>query len=103
LGLVRAEGVDVELFMKLLRESALYAPTFDKKLAKYLSHDYSNPNFPLKHLLKDIDLFQRVAGEAGIDQTIATALSTLIQQGVKNGYGGEDYSALYEAVNVRPQ
>ncbi|MES9859635.1 MAG: NAD(P)-dependent oxidoreductase, partial [Candidatus Thiodiazotropha sp. 4PDIVS1] len=49
LGLVRAEGVDVELFMKLLRESSLYAATFDKKLQKYIEHDYSNANFPLKH------------------------------------------------------
>ncbi|MCB0262272.1 MAG: NAD(P)-dependent oxidoreductase, partial [Calditrichaeota bacterium] len=32
LGMVRSAGVDVDMFMSVLRRSALYAPTFDKKL-----------------------------------------------------------------------
>ena len=32
LGLIRRAGVSVDTFMAILRESALYAPTFDKKL-----------------------------------------------------------------------
>jgi 3-hydroxyisobutyrate dehydrogenase len=99
LGLIRAEGVDVEQFMKLLRESALYAPTFDKKLKKFLEHDYSHPNFPLKHLIKDTGLFQRVAEEAGIDASIVKAMMELFLRGQEAGYGEEDYSSLYEAIN----
>ena len=99
LGLVRAEGVEVEQFMHLLRESALYAPTFDKKLQKYLDHDYSNPNFPLKHLIKDMGLFKRVAEESGINALIAEAMQTVFLQGQDAGYGDEDYSSLYEAIN----
>jgi 3-hydroxyisobutyrate dehydrogenase-like beta-hydroxyacid dehydrogenase len=99
LGLIRAEGVEVEQFMQLLRESALYAPTFDKKLQKYIEHDYSHPNFPLKHLLKDIGLFKQVAEESGINATIADALLMVFQQGEQAGYGNEDYSSLYEAIN----
>ncbi len=99
LGLIRAEGVDVEQFMRLLRESALYAPTFDKKLQKYIDHDYSNPNFPLKHLIKDIGLFKRVAEESGINALIAEAMLSVFVQGQEAGYGNEDYSSLYEAIN----
>lgn len=99
LGLIRAEGVEVEQFMHLLRESALYAPTFDKKLQKYLDHDYSNPNFPLKHLIKDMGLFKRVAEESGINAQIAEAMQTVFIQGQDAGYGDEDYSSLYEAIN----
>lgn len=99
LGLVRAEGVDVEQFMKLLRESALYAPTFDKKLQKFIEHDYSNPNFPLKHLIKDTGLFKRVAEESGINGSIAEAMLTVFLSGQEAGYGDEDYSSLYEAIN----
>jgi 3-hydroxyisobutyrate dehydrogenase-like beta-hydroxyacid dehydrogenase len=36
LALVRREGVSVELFLDMLRESALYAATFDKKLPRML-------------------------------------------------------------------
>lgn len=99
LGLIRAEGVEVELFMKLLRESALYAPTFDKKLKKFLEHDYSNPNFPLKHLIKDTGLFRRVAEESGIDASISEAMLRVFVNGQNAGYGEEDYSSLYEAIN----
>ena len=99
LGLIRAEGVEVEQFMHLLRESALYAPTFDKKLQKYLDHDYSNPNFPLKHLIKDMGLFKRVAEDSGINALIAEAMQTVFMQGQDAGYGDEDYSSLYEAIN----
>jgi 3-hydroxyisobutyrate dehydrogenase-like beta-hydroxyacid dehydrogenase len=99
LGLIRAEAVDVDLFMHLLRESALYAPTFDKKLQKYMDHDYSHPNFPLKHLIKDIGLFKQVAEESGIDAAIADAMLSVFHKGQQAGYGDEDYSALYEAIN----
>jgi 3-hydroxyisobutyrate dehydrogenase-like beta-hydroxyacid dehydrogenase len=99
LGLIRAEGVEVEQFMRLLRESALYAPTFDKKLQKYIDHDYSNPNFPLKHLIKDVALFKRVAEESGINALIAEAMLSVFLQGEQAGYAEEDYSSLYEAIN----
>ncbi|WP_231596564.1 hypothetical protein [Synechococcus sp. CBW1108] len=38
---VQQAGVEVETFMAILRESALYAPTLDKKLAKELADDPS--------------------------------------------------------------
>jgi 3-hydroxyisobutyrate dehydrogenase len=99
LGLIRAEGGDVDQFMRLLRESALYAPTFDKKLQKFIDHDYSHPNFPLKHLIKDIGLFKQVAEESGIEASIAEAMLCVFLKGEQAGYGNEDYSALYEAIN----
>ncbi|MEW8506729.1 MAG: NAD(P)-dependent oxidoreductase [Candidatus Thiodiazotropha sp.] len=99
LGLIRAQGVEVEQFMKLLRQSALYAPTFDKKLKKFMEHDYSNPNFPLRHLIKDLALFQQVAESSGINGEIANATLRVLLSGKEAGYGDEDYSSLYEAIN----
>jgi len=99
LGLVRAEDIDVAVFMELLRGSALYAPTFDKKLAKMLEHDYARPNFPLKHLIKDSRLFERAADEHGIDTRVIDALAELFEAGARAGHADEDYSSLYEVVN----
>lgn len=48
LGLLQRNGADIEKFMEILRGSALYAPTFDKKLQRMLDRDYANPNFPTK-------------------------------------------------------
>ena len=57
LGFVRLSGLKVEQFMDVVRQSALYAPTFEKKLARMCEGNYANPNFPTKHLLKDTNLF----------------------------------------------
>jgi hypothetical protein len=40
LALVEQTQGDVDKFMQIFRACALYAPTFDKKLPKMLSHDY---------------------------------------------------------------
>ena len=45
LALVEQNHGDVDKFMQVLRSSALYAPTFDKKLPKMLSHDYGECRF----------------------------------------------------------
>jgi 3-hydroxyisobutyrate dehydrogenase len=98
LGLVREEGIDVPQFMELLRGSALYAPTFDKKLDNYLSHDYSSANFPVKHLLKDMNLFRRVAEQTRMDTAPLLALEAALARSLGNGHGDWDYSALYESL-----
>ncbi|MBN2885966.1 MAG: NAD(P)-dependent oxidoreductase [Chromatiaceae bacterium] len=101
LGLVQREGLEVEDFMELLRTSALYAPTFDKKLSKYLARDYSGANFPLKHLLKDVRLFRRVAEAQGLDAELLVAIERLGAVAESQGYVEQDYSALYEAIAPR--
>jgi 3-hydroxyisobutyrate dehydrogenase len=98
LGLVRSEGIDPSQFMELLRGSALYAPTFDKKLDKYLAHAYGQANFPLKHLLKDVRLFRTVAEQAGLDTALITTIEAACIRALSQGYGDQDYSALYEAL-----
>ena len=74
LGYARKHGVDTELFMDTVRESALYAKTYDKKLDKYLSRDFGKANFSTRHLLKDIRLF---IDDAKIDKTVESTIPTL--------------------------
>ncbi|QGU33753.1 NAD(P)-dependent oxidoreductase [Thermochromatium tepidum] len=98
LGLVRREGIAVETFMELLRASALYAQTFDKKLARYLAHDYGMANFPLKHLHKDVVLFRRVAEASGLDVRLIAAIESGCREAEARGFAEADYSALYESL-----
>lgn len=98
LGLVRAEGIEVEQFMTLLRGSALYAPTFDKKLGNYIGHDYGAANFPLKHLLKDVRLFRDVAERAGLDTGALAGIEAACVRAGAMGLADQDYSAVYEAL-----
>ncbi|OOZ42277.1 hydroxyacid dehydrogenase [Solemya pervernicosa gill symbiont] len=99
LGFVQREGLNIDSFMEIVRESALYAPTFDKKLDKMLSRNFSNPNFPVQHLLKDVDLFLDEANQIGLNTSILEGVRPLIEQALNSSNEAEDYSALYKSVN----
>lgn len=99
LALVRTEGVDVDKFMSIVRESALYAPTYDKKLPRLLERHFDQPNFPLKHLLKDVDLFRHSAGAHGVNTDVLASLETLLKSAVEHGLADSDYAAVYDRIH----
>ncbi|MCX4189502.1 NAD(P)-dependent oxidoreductase [Methylophaga sp. OBS3] len=99
LGLIESQGIDTEQFMGLLRESALYAPTFDKKLERMQQRDFANPNFPTKHLTKDTRLFLEVAEQLRLDASGLEGVLKLLDKTVSMGLDNTDYSAIYAAVS----
>lgn len=101
LALVEKEGIATEQFMKIVRDSALYAPTFDKKLTRMLDRDFSAPNFPTKHLAKDTRLFLSVANELGLDTSALKGIELLLQKTLDMGLDNTDYSALMAAVSPK--
>jgi 3-hydroxyisobutyrate dehydrogenase len=102
LHLVQRGGVAVEAFMAILRASALYAPTFDKKLAKELADDYANPNFPTAHLRKDLQLFLQAATGAGLNTEGLAGLARLLEGATAAGLDDLDYSALHRLTAGTP-
>lgn len=102
LAFVRAAGVSTELFMEVLRPSALFAPTFDKKLGRMLEAEYANPTFPLRLLGKDLRLFERAAREAGLDPAVVAGVLRTVEAAEARGYGEDDYSALAEGIAALP-
>ena len=99
LGLIEKEGVEVNLFMEILRKSALHAPTFDKKLSRMLDRNFANPNFPTKHLLKDTNLFLEEAEEIGLDIIGLEGTRKIIEKAIDSGFSDADYSAVFAAIN----
>ncbi len=98
LALVEKEGIDNEQFMKIVRDSALYAPTFDKKRDRMLNRDFDNPNFPTKHLAKDTRLFLAVAEQLGLETCALQGISQLLDNTLEQGLDNTDYSALFAGV-----
>lgn len=98
LGFLMRENVNTEQFMEILRQSALYAPTFDKKLQRMLDRNYANPNFPTKHLLKDTNLFIEEAESVGLNVSGILGIKEVLELAMKTN-PDDDYSALFEAVN----
>lgn len=101
LAMVRQENIDIEAFMGIVRQSALYAPTFDKKLSRMLDGNYADPNFPSKHLLKDTNLFIQEAQKIGLDPSLSDGVRQVVEKAIDKGLADVDYSALFEA--VKPQ
>jgi 3-hydroxyisobutyrate dehydrogenase len=98
LAYLQRQGVATEQFMDILRSSALYAPTFDKKLARMVDRQYANPNFPTKHLAKDLNLFAESAQTVGLKMDGIQGVQAIVRQAIAMGWADGDYAALYEAV-----
>ncbi|HET6676292.1 MAG TPA: NAD(P)-dependent oxidoreductase [Nitrospiraceae bacterium] len=103
LGIVQREAIDVEVFMDVLRNSALFAPTYEKKLPRFLDRDYRNPNFSTRHLLKDVRLVLNEAKMCGLSTGALEGILPLLSNTITGGLGDMDYSAIYEAINPRPR
>jgi 3-hydroxyisobutyrate dehydrogenase len=99
LSFVQNQGVDTETFMEILRQSSLYAATFDKKLQRMCDRNYAKPNFPTKHLLKDINLFLNQASEIGLNISSLEGVRQVVEKATELGFSDEDYSALFSAIN----
>jgi 3-hydroxyisobutyrate dehydrogenase len=99
LGLVQRAGVPVETFMAILRESALFAPAFEKKLPRFLTRDYQHPNFSTRHLLKDAELFLREASGYALTTSSLEGIRPLLERSIEQGLGDSDYSAIFEVIN----
>ena len=92
--MARHHRIDSEKLMALLRRSAIYAPTFEAKLPRFLEADFSRPNFPARHLLKDLELARGVAEESGLATPALSGLCDLLERAVAEGRGDDDYSVI---------
>ena len=101
LQLIQRAGVPVETFMAILRPSALYAPTFDKKLQRMLDHTYADPNFSTALLRKDLRLFLEEATTAGLQDQGLSGLLSLLEQAKGTELDEQDYCALHELTVLR--
>ena len=99
LGFCMCNGVDTEKYMDVVRKSALYAQTYDKKLKKYLERNFDGANFSAKHLNKDVNLFLADAESLGMDCSSLQGIAKITTQAIKQGLGDKDYSAIYEIIN----
>ncbi len=101
LNTVQDNGIGVDGFMKLLRESALYAPTFDKKLEPMLKGQYTNPNFPAEHLKKDLELFSTIAHVSPLADGLIAAVKEIARAAADGQDTKLDYSSIHEFVKKK--
>lgn len=98
-GMVLMADVQVEDLMDIVHASSLRSPQFDKKLPRMLKRDFSNPHFPVSHMLKDVDLIVSEAERRGLHADVAEAVRQVLVRALDAGYDDVDYSALYNGIN----
>lgn len=99
LGLVQSNDVEVSTFMDILKQSSLYAPMFEKKLPNWINQDYDSPNFPTKHMLKDVDLIIADAKSHNIETDVIESIRDVIQEAIDLGLANQDYSSVFNIIN----
>ncbi|NMB82906.1 MAG: NAD(P)-dependent oxidoreductase [Ignavibacteria bacterium] len=98
-GYIRENNIDVEKFMTILRPSSYYASAFDKKLPNMINRDFLDTNFPLKHLLKDLNLVISEFESKGLSTKVLEPIKRILMEGIRKNFSEADYSALYGIIH----
>lgn len=93
LALVRNAGIDGSVLQVALEEHAVRSALTDMKLPKMLGSDYE-PQFALKHALKDMRLALELAEKLGLDLPATLFSTTSLCGGMERGWGDLDFSAV---------
>jgi len=99
LSLVRESGVDVDVFMELLRQSPSYSIMFDNMLAAMLDRDYTQSVTAGKHVEADLKLFLETAEEMGQMTHHVASVRELMGFCLARGMQDLDFSAVYDLIN----
>jgi 3-hydroxyisobutyrate dehydrogenase-like beta-hydroxyacid dehydrogenase len=99
ISLAKESGVDVDVFMKFLRQSPAYAPMFDNVLAPLMGRDYAQSVTPSKHVEKDLKLFLEQADELGLTTHHVESIRELIGFCVARGLQEMDFTSVHDVIN----
>jgi 3-hydroxyisobutyrate dehydrogenase-like beta-hydroxyacid dehydrogenase len=93
LALVQALGVPLEKFVEAMRANASYSGTLALKLPKMLARDFE-PQFSVKHMLKDMQIASQIALSHYLDLGVTTAARDQLLEQMQWGYAEDDYSSV---------
>jgi 3-hydroxyisobutyrate dehydrogenase len=97
LALARALGIEGETVLGTLEGGPLDSAYLQTKGKMMLASDYP-ASFPLSHAHKDLHLVLEAAQEGGVELPAAEGAEDAFHRAEDAGHGGEDMSAVFEAV-----
>ena len=93
LALVRAAGIDGQRLAEALEFNGSRSGTSDMKLPAMLAEDFE-PNFSLKHMLKDVRLALGIAGDKKIPMPQTSLIEGVFAKGIDKQWGDLDFSVV---------
>ncbi len=91
-------GLDQEAILEVIFSGAMNCPMFQMK-ADMLRTETFPPNFPLKHMTKDLKFVTDTAYDSGAPAPAAHAILQLFHAGVGFQLGDEDFAAVFQVLN----
>ena len=93
LALVRAAGIEPSRLVEALENNASRSGTSDLKLPAMIAAN-TEPNFSLKHMLKDVRFAQSLADQYELSLPVTDTTAEVLGMGVHNGWEEEDFSVV---------
>jgi len=91
--LVAKSGVAQSKFLEIITSTSLNAPAY-KNYGRLIIDPPSNPTFPLKLGLKDVELALQAGGDTGVPMPMAAVMREQHLAAIGRGYGEHDWAAL---------
>jgi 3-hydroxyisobutyrate dehydrogenase-like beta-hydroxyacid dehydrogenase len=98
--LARREGIDLDALVTVLSNGSGGSAMLDLKAGPMRSHDYTTL-FKLEHLLKDLRLCLDEAKAVDFRMQFAELVAPVLEAGVAQGRGSDDFAALIEVLEQR--
>jgi 3-hydroxyisobutyrate dehydrogenase len=89
-------GLDLSLAAEAIQAGAMASPIVKTKLPFILKRDFSDTNFALRWMLKDLRYGLEYAAEQGLRLPAAERICELFAQADARGWGGQDYAVVAE-------
>jgi 3-hydroxyisobutyrate dehydrogenase len=91
--LVKASGIDPQIFIEILNSTYFKTGLSETKGPKMVKNNFE-PSFHLKNMLKDLELVTTAAQSIGIFLPAATIVQQIYRAANNSGFSQQDYTAL---------
>jgi len=102
-GMAQKKGIDLDVFMDVLRHGPSSCPYFDLKFPVMKDRNYDQVLFATRLAVKDAHLISETAKSLDLDSSLPDCLEKLFKRAVDAGLGEKDFASVYEVVNPPPQ
>jgi 3-hydroxyisobutyrate dehydrogenase and related beta-hydroxyacid dehydrogenases len=93
MALVHYSGIALEKFAEAMKHNASNSGTLELKIPRIMAGDFE-PHFSVKHMLKDMQIANRLGRGFDLDLTVAGATRDRLLDEARQGRGDEDYSSI---------
>jgi 3-hydroxyisobutyrate dehydrogenase-like beta-hydroxyacid dehydrogenase len=93
MAIVHYSGIPLEKFADALKQNSSNSATLELKVPRIISADF-DPHFSVKHMLKDMQIANRMGRHFDLDLTVAGATRDRLLDEARQGRGDDDYSSI---------